>query len=527
MEPPDADEPPDDDEPPDEDPDDVEDPDDEPDDEEPPDEEEPDESSTPRTLAEKLPPSGHIGIVTGIQHSRRQARSQVERRCNGFSSATLGLLTFSAKGASDSRRCPSRMSTVMLKDPSLAGQGRTKVEFAGQRMPVLGLIREDFALRRPLAGVRIAACLHVTAETANLCRTLIAGGAQVALCASNPLSTKDDIAAAIHIDYGAEVYAIHGCDRDTFYQQVAGVLSRPPTIVVDDGADLTATIHRERTELLGTIVGGTEVTSTGVQRLHSMAREGVLRYPMVPLNDALTKHLFDNRYGTGQNTIDGILRAAHVLLAGSVLVVAGYGWCGRGVARRASGMGARVLVVEVDPIKALEAVMDGYQVLPMREAAKLGDIFVTVTGNRDVITVEHMAEMKPGAILCNSGHFDVEIDVAGLKARAIESRVVRPDAVEYTLPGGNTVVLLADGRLVGQSAAEAHPPEVMDLSFATQALLVEYLLTHGRDLRPGVHPVPRAIDDRVAGEKLRSMGIQPEELTTAQLAYLGSWQTGT
>jgi adenosylhomocysteinase len=419
------------------------------------------------------------------------------------------------------------MSNAMLKDPNLAAQGRLKVEFAGQRMPVLRLVREDFERRRPLDGVRIAACLHVTTETANLCRTLVAGGAQVALCASNPLSTKDDVAAAIHVDYGAEVYAIHGCDRETFYRQVAGVLSRPPTIVVDDGADLTATIHQKRTELVGSIVGGTEVTSTGVYRMRNMARDGVLRYPVIPLNDALTKHLFDNRYGTGQNTIDGILRGAHVLLAGSVLVVAGYGWCGRGVAMRASGMGARVLVVEVDPIKALEAVMDGYQVVPMREAAKLGDIFVTVTGNRDVITIEHMQTMKPGAILCNSGHFDLEIDVAGLKAHAVSSSPVRPDAVEYTMPGGNTIVLLADGRLVGQSAAEAHPPEVMDLSFATQALLIEHLLVHGRYLPPDVHPVPREIDDRVAREKLRSMGVVPEDLTSAQLAYLNSWETGT
>jgi adenosylhomocysteinase len=419
------------------------------------------------------------------------------------------------------------MCSAMLKDPNLAAQGRPKVEFAGQRMPVLRLVREDFERRRPLDGVRIAACLHVTTETANLCRTLIAGGARVALCASNPLSTKDDVAAAIHVDYGADVYAIHGCDRETFYRQVAGALSHPPTIVVDDGADLTATIHQKRGELLSTIVGGTEVTSTGVYRIRNMARDGALRYPVVPLNDALTKHLFDNRYGTGQNTIDGILRAAHVLLAGSVLVVAGYGWCGRGVAMRASGMGARVLVVEVDPIKALEAVMDGYQVLPMREAAKLGDIFVTVTGNRDVIRVEHMQAMKPGAILCNSGHFDVEIDVAGLKARASGSRAVRPDAVEYTMPGGNTVVLLADGRLVGQSAAEAHPAEVMDMSFSTQALLIEHLVTHGPDLAPDVHPVPREIDDRVAREKLRSMGVQPEDLTSAQLAYLNSWETGT
>jgi adenosylhomocysteinase len=394
-------------------------------------------------------------------------------------------------------------------------------------MPVLQSIREDFERRRPLDGVRIAGCLHITTETANLCRTLIAGGATVALCSSNPLSTKDDVAAAIHADYGADVYAVYGCDRETFYRQVDGALSDPPNIVVDDGADLTATIHQKRPELLAGLIGGTEVTSTGVHRIRNMHRDGALRYPVIPLNDALTKHLFDNRYGTGQNTIDGILRAAHVLLAGSVLVVAGYGWCGRGVAMRARGMGSRVVVVEVDPIKALEAVMDGFEVLPMRRAAEVGDIFVTVTGNRDVIRVEHMAAMKPGAIVCNSGHFDVEIDVAGLKARGIESRAVRPNAVEYTLASGNTVVLLADGRLVGQSAAEANPAEVMDLSFATQALLIEHLVAVGRELAPGVHPVPRDIDDRVAREKLRAFGYEPEELTDSQLAYLSSWDTGT
>jgi adenosylhomocysteinase len=328
--------------------------------------------------------------------------------------------------------------TAMLKDRDLVAPGRAKIEFAGKRMPVLQLIREDFERRRPLDGVRIAGCLHVTTETANLCRTLTAGGAKVALCASNPLSTKDDVAAAIHVDYGANVYAIYGADRETFYRQVAGALSHAPDIVVDDGADLTATIHQKRTELLGTVIGGTEVTSTGVYRIRNMARDGVLRYPVVPLNDALTKHLFDNRYGTGQNTIDGILRAAHVLLAGSVLVVAGYGWCGRGVAMRASGMGARVVVVEVDP-----------------------------------------------------------------------------------------VVLLAEGRLVGQSAAEAHPAEVMDMSFSTQALLVEHLVTEGRELKPGVHPVPRAIDDRVAREKLHSLGVQPEELTSSQRTYRSSWEIGT
>jgi adenosylhomocysteinase len=415
----------------------------------------------------------------------------------------------------------------MLKDRGLAGQGRLAIEFAGARMPVLELIRADFERRRPLDGVRVAACLHVTAETGNLCRTLVAGGASVALCSSNPLSTKDDVAAAIHVDHGAHVYAIHGCDRETFYRQVDGALSHAPNVVVDDGADLTAIIHRDRPDLLPDVIGGTEVTTAGVHRIRNMARDGVLRYPMIPVNDALTKHLFDNRYGTGQSTIDGILRGAHVLLAGSVLVVAGYGWCGRGVATRARGMGARVVVVEVDPIRALEAVMDGHQVLPMREAARIGDVFVTVTGNRDVITVEHIETMKPGAVLCNSGHFDVEIDVAGLRERAVASRAMRPHATEYTLPGGTTVVLLADGRLVGQSAAEASPAQVMDMTFSAQALIVEHLVTAGRDLRPGLHPVPRDIDDRVAREKLRSLGVGTDELTSGQLAYASAWDVGT
>jgi adenosylhomocysteinase len=415
----------------------------------------------------------------------------------------------------------------MLKDPALASGGRRKVEFSAARMPVLRAIEEDFQRRQPLRGVRIGACLHVTTETANLCRTLVAGGAELALCGSSPLSTKDDVAAAIQADLGAEVFAIRGCDRDTYYRQVQGVLDSRPTLIVDDGADLTATIHAHRPELLPAIVGGTEVTSTGVMRLRNMAREGELRYPMVALNDADTKHLFDNRYGTGQNTIDGILRATNVLLAGSVLVVVGYGWCGRGVALRARGMGARVVVVEVDPIKVLEAIMEGYQVLPMAEAAAIGDVFVTVTGNRDAIRLEHLEAMKSGAIVCNSGHFDVEIDLAALRARATGSRTVRPDVVEYTLPGGKRINVLAEGRLVGQACAEAHPAEVMDLSFSTQALTVEYLVAEGGALEPAVHPVPPAISDRVARHKLRSVGVRWDDLTEPQLAYLSSWRTGT
>jgi adenosylhomocysteinase len=415
----------------------------------------------------------------------------------------------------------------MLKDPALASEGRRKVEFSAGRMPVLRAIEEDFRHRQPLRGVRIGACLHVTTETANLCRTLVAGGAELALCGSSPLSTKDDVGAAIQADLGAEVFAIRGCDRDTYYRQVQEVLDSRPTLIVDDGADLTATIHARRPELLPAIVGGTEVTSTGVMRLRNMARERELRYPMVALNDADTKHLFDNRYGTGQNTIDGILRATNVLLAGSVLVVVGYGWCGRGVALRARGMGARVVVVEVDPIKVLEAIMEGYQVLPMAEAAAIGDVFVTVTGNRDAIRLEHMEAMKSGAIVCNSGHFDVEIDLAALRARATGSRTVRPDVVEYTLPGGKRINVLAEGRLVGQACAEAHPAEVMDLSFSTQALAVEHLVAEGGALEPAVHPVPPAISDRVARHKLHSVGVRWDDLTEPQLAYLSSWRTGT
>ena len=415
----------------------------------------------------------------------------------------------------------------MLKDPALASEGRRKVEFSAGRMPVLRAIEEDFQRRQPLRGVRIGACLHVTTETANLCRTLVAGGAELALCGSSPLSTKDDVAAAIQADLGAEVFAIRGCDRDTFYRQMREVLDSRPTLILDDGADLTATIHARRPELLPAIVGGSEVTSIGVMRLRNMVREGELRYPMVALNDADTKHLFDNRYGTGQNTIDGILRATNVLLAGSVLVVVGYGWCGRGVALRARGMGARVVVVEVDPIKVLEAIMEGYQVLPMAEAAAIGDVFVTVTGNRDAIRLEHLQAMKSGAIVCNSGHFDVEIDLAALRARATGSRTVRPDVVEYTLPGGKRINVLAEGRLVGQACAEAHPAEVMDLSFSTQALTVEYLVAEGGALEPAVHPVPPAISDRVARHKLRSVGVRWDDLTEPQLAYLSSWRTGT
>ena len=415
----------------------------------------------------------------------------------------------------------------MLKDPTLAPAGRRKVDFAAERMPVLRAVAEELARTRPLEGVRVAACLHVTTETANLCRALVAGGAELALCASNPLSTKDDVAAAIHDELGAAVFAVHGADRATFRRQLEAALDTRPTLVVDDGADLTARLHDGRRDLLGGVLGATEVTSTGVLRARNLAREGTLAYPLLAVNDAATKHLFDNRYGTGQSTVDGILRATNVLLAGKVLVVVGYGWCGHGVAARARGMGARVVVCEVDPVKALEAVMDGHQVLPIAEAARVGDLFVTVTGNRDAITLDHLKAMKPGAIVANAGHFDVEVDVAGLRREAASATEVRPNAVAYDLPGGGRVVLLAEGRLVGQSCAEASPAEVMDLTFATQALAVAHLVAAGGTLGPGVHPVPAEIEQRVARHKLAALGVRCDDLTAAQEGYLRDWRLGS
>jgi adenosylhomocysteinase len=416
---------------------------------------------------------------------------------------------------------------TMLRDPALAPEGRRKVDFAAERMPVLAAVAAELARTRPLEGVRIAACLHVTTETANLCRALAAGGAELALCASNPLSTKDDVAAAIHEELGAAVFAVHGADRETFQRQLDAVLATRPTLVVDDGADLTARLHSGRRDLLGGVLGATEVTSTGVLRARNLAREGTLAYPLLAVNDAATKHLFDNRYGVGQSTVDGILRATNVLLAGKVLVVVGYGWCGHGVAARARGMGARVVVCEVDPLRALEAVMDGHQVLPVAEAASVGDVFVTVTGNRDAITVDHLTAMKPGAIVCNAGHFDVEVDVAGLRRAATAATEVRPNAVAYTLPGGGRVVVLADGRLVGQSCAEASPAEVMDLTFSTQALAVQHLVAAGGALGPGVHPVPAEIDQRVARLKLAALGVRHDGLTAGQEEYLRDWRLGS
>ncbi|MFE7129466.1 adenosylhomocysteinase [Streptomyces sp. NPDC057638] len=415
----------------------------------------------------------------------------------------------------------------LLRDPALADEGASKIDFAYRRMPVLRALAERWAREKPLAGARISACLHVTTETANLCRALVAGGAQVALCASNPLSTKDDVAAAIQRDLGVEVFAVHGCDRDTYYRQMAGALDLRPTLIVDDGADLTAAIHENRPELLPDIIGGTEITSTGVVRMRNMAVDGALRYPVLPTNDAVTKHLFDNRFGTGQNTIDGLLRATNMLLAGATVVVAGYGWCGRGVAARARGMGAEVIVTEISPVRALEARLEGMRVLPMRQAAPLADVVVTTTGNRDIVTIAHMRHMKDGVVIANSGHFDLEIDVDGLTEAATHRQYVREHCVAYTLPQGHRILLLAEGRLLGQAAAEAHPAEVMDMTFATQALAVHHLTRYASNLSPGVHPIPRAIEDEVASAKLDAYGITLDELSPRQRDYLGSWRIGT
>ncbi|RKZ22335.1 adenosylhomocysteinase [bacterium] len=413
-----------------------------------------------------------------------------------------------------------------IKDPSLAPEGKKRIEWAERNMPVLRKIREDFSKRKPLKGVKIGACLHVTTETANLVITLKEGGAEVFLTASNPLSTQDDVAACLVKDYGIPVFAIKGEDEKTYYDHIRAVLSRKPRITMDDGADLISTYHREYKNEFE-VIGGTEETTTGVIRLRSMADKGVLLYPVIAVNDAATKHLFDNRYGTGQSTIDGILRATNVLLSGMVVVVSGYGWCGRGVAMRARGMGARVIITEVDPVKALEAVMDGYEVMPMEKACEIGDLFITVTGNRDVIRKEHIEKMKDGAILANSGHFDVEIDVKGLEEMAKEKRKIRKFVDEYKLPDGRKIYLLAEGRLVNLSAAEGHPACVMDMSFSNQALAVEYILREGKNLEKKVYILPPEIDERIARLKLESMGIEIDKLTPEQLEYLSSWELGT
>jgi adenosylhomocysteinase len=414
-----------------------------------------------------------------------------------------------------------------VKDTSLAARGRERIEWAAGEMRVLSLIRERFEKERPLDAVRIGACLHVTTETANLMHTLRAGGADVALCASNPLSTQDDVAAALSAD-GIPTQAIKGEDGDTYFRHIGAVLDHHPQITMDDGCDMVSVLHKERPDQLGEVVGGTEETTTGVIRLRAMHADGALRYPIVSVNDANTKHLFDNRFGTGQSTMDAIMRSTNLLLAGRTVVVAGYGMCGRGVASRAKGLGAQVVVTEVDPLPALEAAMEGYRLMSMREAARIGDVFVTVTGDVDVIRGEHMQLMKDGAVLANSGHFDVEINKAELAALATGGvRRIRDFVDEYTLADGRRLHLLGEGRLVNLAAAEGHPAAVMDMSFANQALAVEWLVQHRAELEVGVYPVPADIDAEVARLKLHAMGVEIDHLTKEQEEYLRSWEQGT
>jgi adenosylhomocysteinase len=417
-----------------------------------------------------------------------------------------------------------------VKNPGLAPEGRLKIEWAEQFMPVLRQVRERFAKEQPLKGVRLGACLHVTPETAVLMLTLKAGGAEVALCASNPLSTQDDTAAALVTEHDIPVFAHKGEDNATYYRHLTAVLKTRPQVTMDDGADLISQLHGETDlgrDLVKGVIGGTEETTTGVIRLRAMEKEGVLAFPVIAVNDADTKHLFDNRYGTGQSTIDGILRATNVLLAGRTVVVCGYGMCGRGVASRAKGMGAHVIVTEIEPMRALEAAMDGFQVLPMPKAAEAGDVFVTVTGNTSVIRKEHFARMKDGAILANSGHFNVEIDLEALAQLATARRVVRTFVEEFTLGGGRRVFVLGEGRLINLAAAEGHPAAVMDMSFANQALSAEFIVKKGTTLEHKVYVVPREIDLEIARLKLASMGIEIDELTPAQESYLASWRHGT
>src|SRR5213596_839053 len=414
-----------------------------------------------------------------------------------------------------------------VKDIALAPEGVRRIEWADRQMPVLAAIRERFENEQPLAGYRISACLHVTTETANLARTLKAGGADVVLCASNPLSTQDDVAAALVDEFDVSVFAIKGEDNDTYYQHIEAAVDHKPQITMDDGADVIGVLHAHRREQLGDVIGGTEETTTGVIRLKALERDGALGFPIVAVNEANTKHLFDNRYGTGQSTIDGILRATNKLLAGSKFVVAGYGWCGRGLAQRARGMGAHVIVTEVDALRALEAVMDGFEVLTMAKAAAIGDIFVTATGDKGVIRAEHMERMKDGAILANTGHFNVEIDIPALRGLASETREARAFVDEFTLADGRRIYLVADGRLVNLSAAEGHPALVMDMSFANQALSAEYAIQHAAELERKVYPVPTEIDKEIARLKMETMGVEIDQLTEEQAKYLASWDEGT
>ena len=419
------------------------------------------------------------------------------------------------------------MLSYDIKDINLARTGLNRIKWAQNQMPVLETIKRRFETEMPLKKIKIAACLHVTTETANLMVTLKAGGAEPVLCASNPLSTQDDVAASLVRDFQIPVFAVKGIDQKGYYTHISRALDNKPHITMDDGADLVTMVHSSRKELVAQIIGGTEETTTGVIRLRSMEQGGVLQYPIIAVNDALTKHLFDNRYGTGQSTIDGLLRATNILLAGKIMVICGYGWCGRGVANRARGMGARVIVTEIDPLKALEAVMDGFQVSRMREAAKIGDIFITLTGNKNVISKSDFLAMKDGAILANAGHFNVEIDIPALRELAVRTEVAREGVVSYILKDKKRLFLLFEGRLLNLAAAEGHPASVMDMSFADQALSVEYLNKQASSLSKRVYSVPQEIDKEVASLKLKSMGIEIDELTDLQKKYLNSWQEGT
>jgi adenosylhomocysteinase len=415
-----------------------------------------------------------------------------------------------------------------VKDISLASHGKQRIEWAEREMPVLRLIRERFAEEKPLSGVRLVACAHITTETANLARALQAGGAEAVLIASNPLSTQDDVAASLVSDWGIPVYAIKGESTDTYNRHVRTALDSHPDIIIDDGSDVVATLLKERGDQVKELIGSTEETTTGIQRLEAMQTAGVLSFPSIAVNNAQTKHFFDNRYGTGQSTLDGIIRATNILLAGRNLVVVGYGWCGKGVALRGRGMGANVIVTEVDPIKAVEAVMDGFRVMPIAEAAALGDIFVTVTGNRHVIDSEHFAKMKDGAIVCNSGHFDLELNLVALREMAGDPVTMRPFVEEYKMSSnGRRIIVLGEGRLINLAAAEGHPASVMDMSFANQALSVEYLVKHKGELPPGVHLLPKEVDQEIASLKLRALGVSIDTLTAEQLEYIASWETGT
>ncbi len=414
-----------------------------------------------------------------------------------------------------------------IKDASLAEAGKQRIEWASREMPVVTLIRERFGKEKPLQGIRVAGCLHITTETANLALALKEGGADLILCASNPLSTQDDVAAALVIEYGIPVNAIKGEDDTTYYKHIATALSTEPQLTIDDGADLVTTLHTKRSDLIGNVLGGTEETTTGVIRLRSLEKAGKLKYPIIAVNDAQTKYLFDNRYGTGQSTIDGITRATNILWAGKKVVICGYGWCGRGIALRARGLGSHVIVIEVSPVRALEAVMDGFRVMPLAEAAGIGDIFITVSGDKNVIDKAHFQQMKDGAILANSGHFNVEINIPTLESLAKNKRRIRPFVDEYTLTDGRHLYLLGEGRLINLAAAEGHPASVMDMSFANQALCLEYIAKNRGSLELKVYPVPEEIDKEVARLKLKAMGIDIDTLTPEQETYLSSWEEGT